>query len=118
MNRTGNQRFGKRGGGAQFRGDARQQHRFPPATRGDNQDVLARRRIDVPAENLKHDAKLAVPHHELRDHLLVGLEGPRIELANLALGQGVHRAVLDSGSTRGLWWSRKRADHQSFNKFD
>ena len=80
------QRFGKDGVGAQFRGDARQQHGFPPATRGDNQDVLARRRIDVTAENLKHDAKLAVPYHELRDHLLVGLEGPRIELANLALG--------------------------------
>ena len=80
------QPLGERAAGAQLGGDARQQHRLTSSARRDEQRVLARRRIEVVAQNFEYESQLAFPDHELADHLLIGLERPRIELADRPFG--------------------------------
>ena len=55
---------------------------FSTAAGGNNQNVLAGRRFDVPAQDLKHDVEFMLPDHELRSDLVIGLERPWIELAD------------------------------------
>ena len=59
--------------GTQFRRGASQQHRFSSAARSNDQDMLARRRFDVPMQYFEHGIELAVSDHELIHHFLVGL---------------------------------------------
>ena len=87
---------------AQFRGGAGQQHRFPAAAGRNEQNVPARRRTDIAAQNLHHEAELALAHHELPLHLRIGLQRSRIELADLPRRRFVHGAVLPPPSERRL----------------
>ena len=94
------QPFGKLVVRAQFRGGAGQQHRFPAAAGRNEENVPARRRIDVPAQNLHHEAELLFAHHELPLHLRIGLQRSRIELADSPSGRFVHEAILPPPSER------------------
>ena len=116
------QPFGELLVGAQLRGNARQQHGFPAPARRHEQDVLARRRPDVSTEDFEHDAELASSDRELPDHFIIGLEDSRVEFAERRFRRYVHRTTPRPGSekrlSRDVWWSRKRAAHQSFSSRD
>ena len=84
------QPFGQCGVRAHLRGDARQQHGLAAATGGDEQDMLARRRIEVVAHDVQHEAEFALPDDELPDHFVIGLERARIELAKRRFVRLVH----------------------------
>ena len=75
-------------------GGAREQHGLAPVARRDDQNVLAGRRLDVSPEDIEHGVELVVADHELFDHVAVGLEQPRIELADGRDGRFGHRASL------------------------
>ena len=68
--------------GPYLRGDASQKHGLSPSARTDNEDVLARCRLSVPAQDFEHHAAFVVANHELVDDVLVGLEYTGICLAD------------------------------------
>ena len=79
--------------------------------------MLTRRRIEIVVQNFEYDSQFAFPDHELADHFRVGLERPRIELADRPLGWLVHE--LPTLGANGRFWSGTwRAAHQSFSNRD
>ena len=103
--------LGKRVVRVQFCSDPRQEHGLALTARRHDQDMLARRRIHVAAENVEHDAKFALPDHELVDYFLIGLKCAWIKRADCTTGKLVHCdfiCLAKGRSSRAMWWSRKR----------
>ena len=104
--------------GPEFGGEARQQHGLAAAARRDDQDVLARRRVEVFLQDPERGLQLDVPDRVLRDHLAVGLKKSGVEFADRRRLQFVHRESFETALrfARGAWLLRKRSAHQSRSK--
>ena len=82
MNRTGNRRSERATSACSSAETRASSIVLPRPPRGDDQNVPARWRLNVLAENLEHAGELMVSADELRSHLIVGLEQSWIRLAD------------------------------------
>ena len=79
---NGQQMPGETSLGAQLGGNTGQEHGLPAAARGDEEHVLTGGCVNIRLQDFEHSGQFSCPHHELPDHLFVGLERSGIGFAN------------------------------------